>query len=1482
MSQRRRLNRLTSFALFSALSPLALVSPLAAPNAWAGELLKAGQSKLATVIDPAGNTLYALSLTAAIEPAESVALAKATAAMPVVLLVDTSASQIGQIRRDSLEIVQFAMRGFENRSVALLACDSEIVDLSSGMQPANSSKMQAAIESLENRVPMGATNFSAAINKAKMLLGGGGTIVYIGDGMAGSGLLDQPGYRNMVEGLASEHVSVTSMAIGVRMDIESLAKFANITGGDLFIHQNVEGTTQQAAKLLVESTKVPVFWPTKSNFDSVVASAYPVATPPIRTDRDTIVIGDLGSHPGDFEVELDGTITGSPAKLQWNVAAEDQNVDLAFLASLIDEAAANGGINLMTVGSDGLREVAASFSNEAIKMVESAQFAIQRGDTDAARTIIEKALRRDPNNMEAKSVLRLLDKSAEANVPATAEQSQNEAPVKRPRGRFRLVAAQEGDLFADPFGGATDADASSDLNGANGDDLFGSPAVDAGGPFSKPPSRDATTNAVGDVSGANATVPRGNLAPAANAEVDGSASFGGAANDVLPRRPLPPAVGAPPAGIAPRSINPPTLGNNNFNLGGDLLAEEVGRQNLRADALEQAVRAQLADARNVIKRDPQGVKIALKSLLNEVTRSPDLDPGRRARLQGLIASDIQVAARREAVVSEQIASAEAAAAQAAQSQRLLTERARVESSVQQLVERFNALIAQQLYVEANTEIAPVINEIAGGTVIATVTETKSSTESNFNLIRDVIYAKRRGFVDVLYQNEKSSIPVSDEPPVLFPPADVWRRLSAVRLERYGSIDLAGTNPSEQRIYRALGETFTPDFNGMTLRDVKVELADRFKIPIVFDEIAIEGGISSPDDPVTLTDIPEISLRAALNLILTPLELTYVIDDEVMKITTIDEADAKILRVYPVGDLVIPVISNLGGQGGGQGGQGGQGGGQGGGGGGGFGGQGGGGGGGGGLFDVTDAPGKATADQNAKPANAKPTAKPATADQAVAPKLDKQLLVKMNGLLDQLEQLNADYPTNSDGAVDAESGKQQSAIEKSMVKLVNNQLNAVESLLLQNKASQSKPYFEEIISSVNAAILRGYPMPWMYEALSISMQACEYPNDQTARVLMSAIDFSHDFDDRMRIAQYFISKDMGAEALVVLRDASIQQPLRPEPFQVALPIALKLNNVDALQWTCAGVLGQAWPDELKSLNEQASVAAQATYTSLSRSGKVAEAQAFEKHLQATVRRDIIVRVSWTGEADIDISVQEPTGTICSVENPRTISGGVLLADVSSLEEASSDGYSETYVCAKGFAGEYDIFVQKVWGDVNGGNVMVDILTDYGTPDQRHIRQMIPVSEKNALVKVGVKQGHREDEIAEIQMYKTQADKVAFGRSVLAQQFSDGNQNQNDLQYLQQYYQLYGQSLLGSGSGSGSGNGSGNGGGVLPLNPFRGAVGVRPDITLIQTGPFLQTLAVISGDRRYVRVTAAPRFRSITAVNTFNFNTGTSGTSNGATP
>ena len=70
---------------------------------------------------------------------------------------------------------------------------------------------------------------------------------------------------------------------------------------------------------------------------------------------------------------------------------------------------------------------------------------------------------------------------------------------------------------------------------------------------------------------------------------------------------------------------------------------------------------------------------------------------------------------------------------------------------------------------------------------------------------------------------------------------------------------------------------------------------------------------------------------------------------------------------------------------------------------------------------------------------------------------------------------------------------------------------------------------------------------------------------------------------------------------------------------------------------------------------------------------------------------------------------------------------------------------------------------------------------------------------------------------------------------------------------------------------------------PVNPFfaPGAVGYQPVVTELTAGTQLVVQAVVSADRRYVRIAPMPMFSSISSVYTYNTSTGATGTSPGAT-
>jgi hypothetical protein len=218
-------------------------------------------------------------------------------------------------------------------------------------------------------------------------------------------------------------------------------------------------------------------------------------------------------------------------------------------------------------------------------------------------------------------------------------------------------------------------------------------------------------------------------------------------------------------------------------------------------------------------------------------------------------------------------------------------------------------------------------------------------------------------LETLYMVELSHVPFPDEPPIEWPNAQVWRALTE-RRKKWAQTDLRVESPNERRISEALDQAVDFTIEPEPLKDAIDFIAQRYQIPILLDTKVLEDASVDTSAEVKMP-ATGMKLRNMLKLLLEQgsSPLTYVIEDEVMKITTVEAANAKLtIRMYPVGDLVFGPTqlqqmarSSGGGRGGASGGMGGGGGGMGGGGmgGGGMGGggMGGGGMGGGGMFSV---------------------------------------------------------------------------------------------------------------------------------------------------------------------------------------------------------------------------------------------------------------------------------------------------------------------------------------------------------------------------------------------------------------------------------------------------------------------------------------------------------------------------------------------------
>ncbi|QEG40389.1 hypothetical protein [Roseimaritima ulvae] len=106
---------------------------------------------------------------------------------------------------------------------------------------------------------------------------------------------------------------------------------------------------------------------------------------------------------------------------------------------------------------------------------------------------------------------------------------------------------------------------------------------------------------------------------------------------------------------------------------------------------------------------------------------------------------------------------------------------------------------------------------------------------------------------------------------------------------------SGSRDVERQIERALQAKASVSFVESPLYECIELLAEEHQIPILIDERSLEEIGLSRDVPITL-NVKNISLRSCLRLMLSNLDLTYILKDEVLQITTLENAEQNLSTV----------------------------------------------------------------------------------------------------------------------------------------------------------------------------------------------------------------------------------------------------------------------------------------------------------------------------------------------------------------------------------------------------------------------------------------------------------------------------------------------------------------------------------------------------------------------------------------------------------
>jgi len=277
--------------------------------------------------------------------------------------------------------------------------------------------------------------------------------------------------------------------------------------------------------------------------------------------------------------------------------------------------------------------------------------------------------------------------------------------------------------------------------------------------------------------------------------------------------------------------------------------------------------------------------------------------------------------------------------------------------------------------------------------------------------------------------------------------------------------------------------------------------------------------------------------------------------------------------------------------------------------------------------------------------------------------------------------------------------------------------------------------------------------WMYEALAMAIEM----NQGAAADVKTALNFAADLAERSHNPNLLVS---AADKLFIkgyyervgplLDQAMALIPHRYEPIVMSINLAQKTKDPDRMSTAVERLLSLGWPGRDEVFRIEAANEVDTLDKTLRESNRAREADALVASLAASEARDLYLRLTWDGQADFDLVVDEPLGATASYQTPRTVFGGSVV----------KNGYGshpeEVYVCPRAFDGNYTVRVTTIWTNPSKPvtRLTLESITQEGTAHQKKQSHDLNPDRPNKPVVVHVSGGRRKtvlpyiDPIAEL--------------------------------------------------------------------------------------------------------------------------------------
>jgi tetratricopeptide (TPR) repeat protein len=383
-------------------------------------------------------------------------------------------------------------------------------------------------------------------------------------------------------------------------------------------------------------------------------------------------------------------------------------------------------------------------------------------------------------------------------------------------------------------------------------------------------------------------------------------------------------------------------------------------------------------------------------------------------------------------------------------------------------------------------------------------------------------------------------------------------------------------------------------------------------------------------------------------------------------------------------------------------------------------------------------------------------------------------------------------------------------------------------------------------------------PWVYEALAVALRSSGGAAEEIERAELSSVDLQPtDAQGFLKAARTMGDLKRFDRALAFCKQASLLEPNTPYPYAQALNYANATDDLEAVQWATSNLLKQDWPVRNQDIQLKATDKLNEVFKLLQQQNRMDESKQLREAVEERRRRDLVVKLSWQGQADLDLKVKEPTGSTCWALNRVTVGGGTLVGDT------LADFNHETYLAAEAFSGEYEITIDRVWGHPVSEKAQLRILRHQGTKDEREELIAVDLSDLK-LIKIKLDNGRRTE--------------AAYVPPPSSQQTPDASlvpQSQHD-KILVQLRDLADPENYNYVQNRGFNGGLGSSGAATGPSETTRSVGKIPDASpndrvmyqtkvssFVSNSLDVTAQAVMSADRRSVRLSIAPVFAPLPA-------------------